>query len=213
MKINKKKLIITALKIMPYSIKSIAMAKALNKIKSKKINDLDSIVIELNILDLKEKWIVRYHEDKFITAKGLHPSVKISTKLVFLSTVASKQHIFNGIEKNKISILCNESDYTLIISLLESIDDASFSKLIKSIYRKLKISHLLPERFNLDQISIEEIKSDTDIEYLRDKAIYLEKENLPLAEKLMSLAHQARPDGPVIKQKLDEYRQRLAEAK
>lgn len=213
MKVNKKKFIITAIKIIPHSIKSMAMAKALNKVTPKEIIPSSPIIIEFDISDIKEKWTVQYNENKFITAKGLHPSIKISTRLDFLSTVASKQHIFNGIDENKISITCSELDYTLMMTLFKDIDDANFSKLIKSIYRKLKISHLLPERFNLEQISIEEIKSDTDIEYLRDKAISLENDNLPLAEKLMSLAHQARPEGPVIKQKLDEYRLRLAEAK
>lgn len=48
--------------------------------------------------------------------------------------------------------------------------------------------------------------SDFTINTLRDSAIVLEKENIKLAYELMSIAHQARPDGPFIKKKLDEYK-------
>lgn len=47
------------------------------------------------------------------------------------------------------------------------------------------------------------------VDYLRDRAIEFEQDNLPLAHDLMSLANEARPDGQTIKEKLETYRQEM----
>lgn len=47
------------------------------------------------------------------------------------------------------------------------------------------------------------------VNLIREAAILLEKTNLQMAHDLMALAHENRPHGPVIKEKLDEYRSKL----
>lgn len=47
-----------------------------------------------------------------------------------------------------------------------------------------------------------------DVNLLRDAAVLLERDHLAMAERLMEMAHRARPDGPFIKAKLEEYRAR-----
>jgi hypothetical protein len=54
---------------------------------------------------------------------------------------------------------------------------------------------------------------DKLVDQLRDIAIMLEATNLPVALKLMQQAHQLRPNGPVIKQKLNEYKRKSADNK
>ena len=51
--------------------------------------------------------------------------------------------------------------------------------------------------------------SDSYADIFRNAALKIEKEDLKLAFELMNLAHEIRPAGPIIKQKLDEYREKL----
>lgn len=50
---------------------------------------------------------------------------------------------------------------------------------------------------------------DSSVNTLRDCALALEKQNIFLAHELMSIVHTARPNGPFIKKKLDQYRSML----
>ena len=69
-----------------------------------------------------------------------------------------------------------------------------------------RLSHLPRELNNLEKITISDISSTADVFFLRDMAISLEKSNLDLAIYFMSLAHEARPEGKLIKSKLDRYK-------
>ncbi len=51
--------------------------------------------------------------------------------------------------------------------------------------------------------------SEEDVNYLRDLAIKLEASNLHDAHALMLLAQRVRPNGPLIKKKIDEYANQL----
>ena len=60
---------------------------------------------------------------------------------------------------------------------------------------------------NLSEIKIEDIKGDADVDTCRDLAIQLEEKDLECATHLMNLAHQVRPEGLLIQDKLKVYRQ------
>jgi len=47
------------------------------------------------------------------------------------------------------------------------------------------------------------------INLIRDAAISLEKDNLQMSHDLMALAYEKRPQGPLIKKKLNKYKQQL----
>ncbi len=51
--------------------------------------------------------------------------------------------------------------------------------------------------------------SEKNIDSIRDGAVVIESMDIKLAYELMSIAHQARPGGPFIKKKLDEYKSLL----
>ena len=53
-------------------------------------------------------------------------------------------------------------------------------------------------------------KTLQDADVFRDAAIRIENENLELANTLMSIAKQRRPEGPFICQKLDEYAEKMS---
>ncbi|WP_394174902.1 hypothetical protein [Thalassotalea litorea] len=68
----------------------------------------------------------------------------------------------------------------------------------------------LEQRFNaLESAWTQEQWQDAD--FLREEALKLEETDLELAYRIMQRAHNLRPVGPVIKNKLQEYRQLLME--
>ncbi|WP_143735701.1 hypothetical protein [Microbulbifer mangrovi] len=60
------------------------------------------------------------------------------------------------------------------------------------------------------EIVLDDLKTREDVDYVRDLAISIESECLPESYRLMCLALEHRPEGPIIKRKIDEYRKRLA---
>lgn len=62
---------------------------------------------------------------------------------------------------------------------------------------------------SLSKLDISDITSSNEVNYLRDYAVGIEKNNLELAYYLMSLAHQARPNGKLIEKKLLSYKEML----
>jgi hypothetical protein len=75
----------------------------------------------------------------------------------------------------------------------------------------LPLKENVPEKphINIDTVNFEDIKSDLDINFLRDEAVRFENIDLEKALRLMELAYRARPDGSFIKKKVMEYRARL----
>jgi hypothetical protein len=49
------------------------------------------------------------------------------------------------------------------------------------------------------------VKKDQFVNFIRDFAVFMEKKNITDSFRLMSKAHQLRPNGPFIKKKLDIY--------
>jgi hypothetical protein len=76
----------------------------------------------------------------------------------------------------------------------------------------LNINEVVNPILNIKTVKFDDIKYNFDVDFLRDEAIKLESTNLTLAFKLMSLAHQARPDGPFIEGKCKEYKKQLSDA-
>lgn len=75
----------------------------------------------------------------------------------------------------------------------------------------LKIQDVVSPVLDVENVKLSDIIYPFEVDYLRDEALKLESTNLELAFKLMSLAYQSRPEGPYIRSKLEEYKQRLDE--
>ncbi len=73
----------------------------------------------------------------------------------------------------------------------------------------LTIADVVAPVLDINQVTFEDIKYSFDVDFLRDEAVKHESIDLAMAYKLMSLAYQARPNGPFIKAKYEEYRQAL----
>jgi hypothetical protein len=73
----------------------------------------------------------------------------------------------------------------------------------------LDIREVCTPFLNLNTVTLSDVKYSFDVDFLRDEAVKLEETDLMLAHKLMSIAYQARPNGSFIKEKYNEYKQRL----
>jgi len=73
----------------------------------------------------------------------------------------------------------------------------------------LSIYDMVSPILDINTVKSENVKYSFDVDFLRDEALRVESIDLKLAYKLMSLAHEARPHGPYIKDKYNEYKQQL----
>jgi hypothetical protein len=69
----------------------------------------------------------------------------------------------------------------------------------------LNIREVVSPVLDIHNVEYADIKYPFDVDFLRDEALRLESTDLFLANNLMSLALQARPNGPLMKAKLEEY--------
>jgi hypothetical protein len=69
----------------------------------------------------------------------------------------------------------------------------------------LNIREVVSPVLDIHNVEYADIKYPFDVDFLMDEALRLESTDLFLANNLMSLALQARPNGPLIKAKLEEY--------
>ena len=77
-------------------------------------------------------------------------------------------------------------------------------KMYKEMTEKMETRRIKKLWINIYD-AISSLSSD-DINFLRDKAVAIENNNLQLSYNLMQIAHQARPNGLFIKKKLEEYK-------
>jgi hypothetical protein len=130
----------------------------------------------------------------------------VSAELNTLLLLREKSVIESAIENGDV-VFKGEQSQTVANSL-KMIDQGRFDELISRAYRFLKLKQ--PPRVDIHTVTIADIKTAKDVDFLRDEAIRLESSDLQLALRLMGIAHQARPEGVIIQQKLKEYRAKQA---
>lgn len=99
--------------------------------------------------------------------------------------------------------------YQLVSELYS--DDIALYKEKCDPSKLLKIQDVCSPILDIDNVTIDDVKYPFDVDFLRDEAVRIENESLTKAHHLMSLAYKARPNGPFIKAKFEEYQQLLAE--
>lgn len=99
--------------------------------------------------------------------------------------------------------------YQLVSELYS--DDIALYKEKCDPRKLLKIQDFCSPILDIDNVTIDDVKYPFDVDFLRDEAVRIENESLTKAHHLMSLAYKARPNGPFIKAKFEEYQQLLAQ--
>ncbi len=88
-------------------------------------------------------------------------------------------------------------------------DDIALYQQKCNVKNLLNIREIVSPVLDINNVEFEDVQYPFDVDFLRDEAFRLKSKDLALAFKLMSLAYQARPNGPLIKAKFEEYKQLL----
>ncbi len=205
------KIIRAALKILPDTLQRKAIAQALNHLFVDKTSLFgDKKTLTLSISDLNKQWLVSLSDSTF---SPLEKSASDSSDICLETTyntilnAQQKSYIIQSLKSGDIAIRANQEDSKRMYSAISAIPQHQIDSLVKGCYTFLRMNP--HAHINLKTVTIQDIKKSTDIDYIRDEAIKLESKDLKMALRLMETAHQARPDGPFIKQKVQEYRARL----
>ena len=101
-----------------------------------------------------------------------------------------------------------QSVYRAVLNLFDSIND--FSLLVGTLGKELSGELVILCADQLDDKKQQKI-NNSDISYLRDLAVSIEKTNLKLAYELMAIVLRCRPKGSFIKRKKEGYEKQLGE--
>ncbi|WP_025564762.1 SCP2 sterol-binding domain-containing protein [Psychromonas sp. SP041] len=206
----KKIIILTALKLIPITLQSKAICKALNYLSEEhNLTQLESQVIKLNVSDLKRNWFVIYEKNSFKATRSHKANVEVTMKLEVALNFQDKVSIINALEQEKVKFKGEDSNINTISDWLYHVDEYRLINLSNRFFSFLKIKSSQPPRLDVDTVSLEDLKNSLDIDFIRDEAVKLEKVNLEKALSLMSLAYQARPGGLFIEEKVIEYKKAL----
>ncbi|MDP5255382.1 MULTISPECIES: hypothetical protein [unclassified Vibrio] len=205
----KKRLLISTLSIMPKSTKNKALVKVLNRVGHFVQPELQGQQVAIAIPDIKmaAQLLVRDGNVELAEDSEGHrhaPESVPTFELSFdqLCQVGRKRDLLQLAEQHR-------QQSSLVLALVNAIDDKALDQTLTQIYQKLSAPNLRPPRFDLDSASLNDLETAADIDFVRDSAVKMEQSNLKKAHQLMALAHQARPQGQFIKDKLDLYRQQL----
>jgi hypothetical protein len=192
-------------------MQSKAIAKALNFVFSEQPLDVnEGTVLHLIVSDIKQQWWLTVEKGVFIPLTKAPADraqlVSVSSELSTLLLLRGKNAIESAIDNGNVIFEGEQSQE--VANSIKVIKQDKIDDLIGRAYSFLKLKQ--PPRINIHTVTIADIKTAKDVDFLRDEAIRLESSDLQLALRLMGIAHQARPEGVIIQQKLKEYRAKQA---
>lgn len=203
-----KKIIISAtLKLIPKTFQNKALCKALNYICVE--HDLDLLhkqTIKLNVSDLKKSWFVTYDESGFKATKSRKLDVEIKTKLNTAMNLQRKALILDAVKRGDIQFKGKASLIDSVNNLLCQLNEIRLANVSAHLFAFLKTESSQAARLDIHNVQLSDLASSLDVDFIRDEALKLEMTDLEKAFSLMLLAHQARPNGPFIAKKVEEYR-------
>jgi hypothetical protein len=220
----KKAILSTSLKLIPKAMQYKALTKALNYLFREQMDMVrfDGMVVSFKLTDIRRVWSFQYDGREFRQQKNKKSPVDVTCAL--RSEVAlvlhSKQEVIRALEQGDIK-LAGEPEYIeAVVSLLLGLQPSKVDSLVnhlrsflrlKPVDREPKVfSSALQKRamdleINLHAITADQVNSQEAVDLVRDAALSLEKTDLTEALRLMNIAKQKRPSGPVICRKVEEY--------
>lgn len=205
------KLLNAALVLTPKKLQSKAVAKAMNFLFPAGVFPFNHVrTLRLEVTDLKRHWRLK------IDSSGCQPEfgkcdvdVTVRASLDIILAAQDYHQLQASLKNGDIEVIADPQDKALVETALQKVTQARLDSLVERCYAFLKLKP--KPRFDINSVTLAEIKTARDVDWLRDEAVKLETSNLPDALRLMEIAHQARPSGPFIKRKVEEYRSVLAQ--
>ncbi|MCR9672201.1 hypothetical protein NB557_02885 [Vibrio alginolyticus] len=198
-----------ALRALPSGKKLDYCLRAFNKTSHAFNQTTRGMTFYLMVSELNESYCVHNNGNAFQPGKldkASHPDASIQVSLKLLAQPLTKDTLEQNISVNTDSHHLGTCIQKEIVSGFEKL---SANNALDNIYQLLGIRNLKPGKINIHNVTYQDLRQPEDVDYIRDQAIKLEKTNLSLSLKLMELALQARPNGTLINQKVNQYRQTL----
>ena len=206
----KKTIITAALKITPKKLQNKALCKALNYLFSQvNFNSFQGATIKFNISDLRKNWSVVYDGNVFKATKPRKVDLEIKTQFNIAINLNNKAVILDALVKEDIQLIGEPSLIDDFTQSVYRLDDRRVADLYTNMFSFFKIKSKQPPRLDIEKVQLSDLKNSIDIDFIRDEALKLEKVDLKKALSLMMLAHQARPNGPLIAAKIQQYQKNL----
>lgn len=221
----KKAILSTSLKLIPKAMQYKALTKALNYLFRDQAGmvHFDGMVVSFKLTDIRSVWTFECDGRAFSQQKKKKSPVDVTC--AFRSEVAlalhSKQEVIRALEQGDIKLVGESEHIEAVMSLLLGLQPSKVDSLVdhlrsflrlKPIERKSQIfSSALQQRamdlgVNLHAITFDQINSSTAVDLVRDAAVELEATDLQESLRLMEIAKQKRPTGPLICRKVEQYR-------
>lgn len=206
-------IVAAGLKIIPQTLQHKAIIKALNFLFSKSVFQFDTpFKLTVEIEDLKKSWHFKQYSSGFDIYKTTDTKLEsfiVKSTLQTLLNCKSKFDLLRHVANKDVILKGEEAYVSFWMTTIMSLSHQDYERLIEQFYLTFRITRPNSVRLNVDLIEIADIRSDEDLEYIRDEALRLEEVDLVSAYKLMSIAKIYRPDGPLISQKFEEFQNRL----
>lgn len=207
-----KKILNAALILTPQRLQGKAIVKALDFLFPLGEFHFDDFrILKLEIIDLKRSWIVKVNPDG-VKSVPVHEKnnadIILRARLDVILNSQEKSQLLSSLRNGEIEVSANCNDKNIIISSLNKLSQERLDGLRERSYSFFKIKQ--NPRFDIKTVTFDKLKTDRDIDWIRDQALKLESNNPSEALRLMELAYQARPNGPLIKKKVEEYRDAIS---
>ncbi|WP_170962460.1 sulfotransferase family 2 domain-containing protein [Vibrio sp. F13] len=197
---------IFALRLIPKKKQYSMLVRAFNYLLDvKNLQAHTGKVLSVTILGGKLTWTLQFDGMTFVPTT-VSPNVSILFSIDDILNLSSVRDLREQISANNIEVIGCMDDQRFILQLVDSLEQLKFAECLRRLHGLLG-SNLQPiEKKTLSQLTLSDLSCAQDIDYLRDQAIQSESFNPALAYQLMLLANTARPKGPFIKRKLNQYR-------
>ncbi|MGF1697501.1 sulfotransferase family protein [Vibrio lamellibrachiae] len=204
----KSSLALMALRVIPKKKQQSMIVRAMNYlIEPSALHEYCGKSVSIALSNTKYKWSVLFNGNEFLYYEG-HGNVSITLSFDDVLNFPNSEQVKKKVNNNEIVINGSDTDQLFVLELIDSIDQVKVTRCIRYLRRLVGVKEKHIQDKELALLTIRDVGSDSDVDYLRDQAVNCEGKSPELAYRLMHIAYGARPKGPFIKRKLNEYRQK-----
>lgn len=148
----------------------------------------EGVTLRLEVVDLKRSWLVTTGSSGYQPAKSnISADITVRASLDVVLAAQARDRLHSFLRSGKIEVVADPQDKVLLESLLKGLTQAKLDALIAHCYGFLKLKP--KSRFDIKTVTLAEVKTAKDVDWLRDEAVKLETSNLSDALRLMEIAH------------------------
>jgi len=208
----KKAIISSALRLVPKRLQLRALCSALNYIcKVQSLQSLEGQVIKLNVSDLKKSWFVICLDEQFQSVKSKKADLEVKTTFAITLKLQDKALLMESITNGDVVLIGEPQLVNEAKRLLSNLEPQRLINLSNHFFKFLKIKSPHSPRLDINQVSLSDLKTPADVDFIIGEAIKLESHDLEKSLSLMLLAKNVRPNGQLVVKKVAEYQQKMGQ--